>query len=128
MDDLISRQAAVDAVNDLAKWYCETYHETRPTVMAVIDMLERLPSEQLEKTQLSEEDTTSDCISRQAAIDILYNFAGCVVDTPNGDYRRAYEASRHELETLPPAQPNLQPTCNQLATDTISRQEAIDAL
>ena len=29
---------------------------------------------------------------------------------------------------LPSAQPNLQPTCNQLATDTISRQAAIDAL
>lgn len=43
-------------------------------------------------------------IDRQAAIDILYNFAGCIVDTPNGDYRKAYEASRYKLETLPSAQ------------------------
>ncbi len=44
-------------------------------------------------------------IDRQAAIDILYNFAGCIVDTPNGDYRKAYEASRYKLETLPSAEP-----------------------
>ena len=47
----------------------------------------------------------NDLISRQAAIDILYKFAGCIVDTPNGDYHRAYEASRYKLETLPSAQP-----------------------
>lgn len=46
-----------------------------------------------------------DLISRQAAIDILYKFAGCIVDTPNGDYCRAYEASRYKLETLPSVQP-----------------------
>lgn len=44
-------------------------------------------------------------IDRQAALDILYNFAGCIVDTPNGDYRKAYEASRYKLETLPSADP-----------------------
>ena len=49
----------------------------------------------------------SDLISRQAAIGILYNFAGCIVDTPNGDYHRAYKASRHELELLPSAQPEI---------------------
>lgn len=32
------------------------------------------------------------------------------------------------LGELPPAQPNLQPSCNQLATDYISRQAAIDAI
>ena len=31
-------------------------------------------------------------------------------------------------QNVPSAQPNLQPTCNQLATDSISRQEAIDAI
>lgn len=50
----------------------------------------------------------SDLISRQAAIGILYNFAGCIVDTPNGDYHRAYKASRHELELLPTTQPEQQ--------------------
>ena len=33
-----------------------------------------------------------------------------------------------EIEKLPSAQPNLQPTCNNLATDAISRQAAIDAV
>ena len=46
MDDLISRQAAIDAVNDITKWYCKTYHETRPTTIAVIDTLKQLPSAQ----------------------------------------------------------------------------------
>lgn len=46
MDDLISRQAAVDAVNDITKWYYKTYHETRPTTIAVIDTLNQLPSAQ----------------------------------------------------------------------------------
>ena len=44
MSDLISRQAAIDAVNDITKWYCKTYHETRPTTIAVIDALKQLPS------------------------------------------------------------------------------------
>jgi len=43
-DDTISRQAAIDAVNELTKWYLETYHETRPTTVAVIDRLTELPS------------------------------------------------------------------------------------
>ena len=33
-----------------------------------------------------------------------------------------------EITNLPSSQPNLQPTCNQLATDCISRAEAIDAV
>ena len=46
-----------------------------------------------------------DLISRQAAIDILYNFAGCIVDTPNGDYCKAFKKYKYELENLPSAQP-----------------------
>lgn len=53
---------------------------------------------------LEEQTSGSDLISRQAAIDILYDFAGCIVDTPNGDYQKAYKAYRHRLETLPSAQ------------------------
>ena len=33
----------------------------------------------------------------------------------------------HMIKQLPSAQPGLQPTCNQLATDCISRQAAVDA-
>ena len=49
--------------------------------------------------------TDGDTISRAAALDVLYNFAGCIVDTPNGDYHKAYKAYRHRLEILPSAQP-----------------------
>ena len=56
--------------------------------------------------------TTPDMISRQAAIDLCDWY-----DNPS---------MREDLEKLPPAQPNLQPICNQLATDTISRQAEID--
>ena len=48
MADLISRQAAIDAVKKLTKWYYETYHETRPTSVAVIEELMDLPSAQPE--------------------------------------------------------------------------------
>ena len=44
MSDLIERQAAIDAVNELTRWYYETFHEKRPTANAVIDKLMDLPS------------------------------------------------------------------------------------
>jgi hypothetical protein len=60
MNDLISRQAAIDAVNELTKWYMEKYHETRPTTVAVIDRLMDLPSAQqwipLETRPLTEDE------------------------------------------------------------------------
>lgn len=49
---------------------------------------------------------------RKVLITITYNEMGIIIDT------KAEEV----------AQPNLQPTCNQLATDCISRQAAIDAM
>ena len=49
---------------------------------------------------------------RKVLITVTYNEMGIIIDT------KAEEV----------AQLNLQPTCNQLATDTISRQAAIDAL
>jgi hypothetical protein len=45
-----------------------------------------------------------DLISRAAAIDILYNFAGCIADTP-GDWYKAFEKYKYDLENLPSAQP-----------------------
>ena len=49
---------------------------------------------------------------RKVLITTTYNEMGIIIDT------KAEEV----------AQPNLQPTCNQLATDCISRQAAIDAI
>lgn len=91
---------------------------------------------QPENTQLSEEDATSDCISRQDAIDAVVGCTNCGTE----DELRAYVTKHYldngwtggivdaldAIEQLPPAQPNLQPTCNQLATDCIIRQAAID--
>ena len=45
-----------------------------------------------------------DLIRRAAAIDILYNFAGCIDDTP-GDWYKAFKKYKYELENLPSAQP-----------------------
>ena len=52
---------------------------------------------------------------RKVVITVTYNELGVIVDT-----------KAEELDSS--AQPNLRPTCNQLATDTISRQAAIDAI
>ncbi len=49
---------------------------------------------------------------RKIIITTTYNELGIIIDT--------------KVEEV--AQPNLQPTCNQLATDTINRQQAIDAI
>ena len=55
-----------------------------------------------------------DVIYRQAAIDKLDPlFESLAID---------------KIKALPTAQPNLQPTCNNLATDVISRRAAIDVL
>lgn len=49
MDDLISRQAAIDAIKELTNWYYVTFHEKRPTEDAVINKLMALPSAQSEQ-------------------------------------------------------------------------------
>lgn len=79
--------------------------------------------EALEKTQQVTGKLNSDCISRQAAIDAIKTW-GLIDGLSEG---QAIEILADE-EKLPSAQPNLQPTCNQLATDCISRQDALDAL
>ena len=50
---------------------------------------------------------------RKVVITVTYNDLGTIVDT---------KAEKLDLS----AQPNLQPTCNNLATDTISRQVACE--
>lgn len=60
-----------------------------------------------------------DLIERQAAIDAF------MTATSDGDKA---EWCKWVLTQVPSAQPNLQQTCNQLATDCISRQAAIDVL
>ena len=49
---------------------------------------------------------------RQILVTVTYNDLGCIIDTKAEPYE----------------EPNLQQTCNNFATDTISRQSAIDNL
>ena len=74
MDDLISRQAAIDAECEVCRIAPkkERGHNCTYYVHGCkeIECLRALPSAQ-PKTQLSTEDTTFDCISRQVAIDAL---------------------------------------------------------
>ena len=64
-------------------------------------------------------------IDRQTAIDLLDNLIGMVEDNHGSDYDAAL---RMGIEALKAEEPNLQQSCNQLATDTISRQAAIEAM
>ena len=66
MNDLISRQAAIKAIENLQDCYngfSDTYDKA-----CIIGALEELPSAQPE-AQLSQEDATLDCISRIAVYD-----------------------------------------------------------
>ena len=44
MDDLIRRQAAIDEVNRLAKFFWEKWHEYAPSTIAVTDAIKAIPS------------------------------------------------------------------------------------
>lgn len=69
----------------------------------------------------------NDLISRQEAIDMLEERLQAN-GYSNVDLVSELNRSIGYLMRLPSAQPNLQPTCNQLATDCISRQAAINAI
>jgi hypothetical protein len=80
---------------------------------------------------MQEKRMRDDVISRQAAISLpVKPKEDRYFQTQNLD--DAYDYGWYDLqeciEKLPPAQSNLQQTCNNLATDTINGQEAIDAL
>lgn len=68
----------------------------------------------------------SDLISRQAVIDALADMH-CKSDE-DGYVWIVRSDAWARIDALPSAQPDLQPTCNQLATDCVSRQAAIEAI
>lgn len=113
MDDTISRAAAIEAVefgityakaiNKETGEITELFAQENKELRKAAERIRQLPSAQPEVAK----DTNVPCkdtISRQAAIDILYDFAGCIVDTPNGHYHKAYLAYRHRMEILPSVQ------------------------
>ena len=92
-------------------------------VEEAIHMAIKALTTQPEKTQLSEEDATSDCISRQAAIDAV-----STMFAPTPTQKDMVEDCLEILENLPSAQPDSKElSFTHKALDTISRQAAIDA-
>ena len=72
MDELISRQAAIDGVKTLHEVAWKNWHEPTLSANVVIDMIKELPSAQPEKhTEERTETHACDCISRQAEIDTI---------------------------------------------------------
>ena len=67
----------------------------------------------------------TDAISRQDAITLLEEAESAWL---RGDILLFYPVMLNGLKKLPSVQPNLQPTCNQLATDTVSRARAIETV
>ena len=77
-----------------------------------------------------------DTISRKETIDAVHTaMYGFICGAEDGDEMTDADklvlsinkAVANAIKALPTAQPNLQPTCNQLATDCIDRKAAIDA-
>lgn len=81
MSDLIERQAAKEALQNAIDevnhelWELEGSMGYCEMVSSIGNALDGVPSAQPEKAQLSREDTTSDCISRQAAKEHFYMYA-----------------------------------------------------
>ena len=90
MDDLINRQAAIDALNEVVKDHSITDFDAIASILG-------LPSaDPLQGTQMS----LADCISRQAAIDIADDLRDCI--TVEG-----YWAWTERLKKLPSTQPEI---------------------
>ena len=74
MDDLISRQATIDEVERLAKFFWEKWHEHAPSTIAVTDAIKELPSEQKWipcSERLPDQNGKYLVVGRQKAINIL---------------------------------------------------------
>ncbi len=124
MSDLISRQAAIDAVSRGCKELRGIFAECKKN-------LNELPSVQPNVHDLSKD---ADCISRQAAIDALKGLPTWWADE-GGYYGGAQppmvalldpEDAVSVIENLPSAQPNVHDLPKD--ADCISRHAAIDAL
>ena len=97
-DDLISRQAAIKAIENLQDCYngfSDTYDKA-----CIIGVLEEIPTAQVNTPT----DTPTDTISRQAAIDALSMMQGIVAE--NG-VRKGISMAWQQIEDLPSAQPEI---------------------
>ena len=113
MNDLISRQAAIKAADSIIERDTSGNNDVVKAMTAWKEYIKALPP-----TQPGCEDT----VYRKAVQMLLAYFV------PNERYAEAVDG----LRGLPSAQPvniaKLQQTCNQIASDCISRQAALDAI
>ena len=132
MSDLIDRQTAIN----LLAWFAQHDH----LGITPEQIIRWLPSAQpnLQPNLQQTCNLATDCISRKAAIEAVEDVDWYHV---NKDGQLTHGANSEEdeplykaedvykvLNDMPSVPQNLQPTCNQLATDTIDRQAAIDAI
>lgn len=97
MDDLISRQQAIDAINEIIRME----HSLRPKVYVAKDAIKQLPSVQLEIKQQAI--NSSDYIDRRAALDALDKR----FDSIPLEQTSEILLLRKDLRELPSAQPEI---------------------
>ena len=112
MSDLIDRQAAIDAIDYLLRHNDDAKRKGHSQVFIngmedgyfmVRNNILQLPSAQPEKAQLSQEDATFDCISRQAAKRELYRMLHDCFWADDEEQ----DAVAVTLDNLPSAQPEI---------------------
>ena len=139
MDDLISRKAVFELLDDIDSIYLEDYDDTFKSYTDLVNALfdeDRLPSAQPKTHDKRTKTHSCDLIDRQAAIDALQEHRNLFCDnTPETFSKLSYaEKSRVDeldmaiatLINLPYAQPDSKElSFTQKKLDTISRQAAI---
>ena len=131
--DAISRQAAIELIENESRKWGDEYG-----VSDVLCDLADLPAAQPEeRTNKSTKTHACDLIDRRA---LMKEFSDFVRASNNSDFapKPTWNDAVSLVKSMPLVQPSsscahenvqdLQPTCNKLATDCISRQQAIDAL
>ena len=105
--DMIYRQAAIDAFDcSVGGVPVESVKYVSEYADKMMNRINALSSAQPEKTQLSREDTTSDCIIRQSAINIVYFECG--------EWEGLAKSIVKDINDLPSAQPETCEGCKHL--------------
>lgn len=126
MSDLISRQAAIDEAEEWIEIaYCERGGQReRDAIQHVIKGIKKLPSAQPERTDKHTETHACDCVSRQAAIDVLAAMQGrCTSKAALIQNSKIWQ----QIKDLPSVQP-VAKDINVSCKDAISRQAVIEPL
>ena len=138
MSDLISRQAAIEALQEHRNLFCDNTPETFSKLsyaeksrvdeldMAIATLI-NLPSAQPDSKELSFTQKKLDTISRQAAIRWVKTECN-PYGKPTLDFESGKKVIEH-LKQMPPAQPETHDKRTKThSCDCISRQDAIDAI